>query len=65
MIFNAWHKSTRSGSQGNCVEVAVSDNGQHIGVRDSKRPDAEILVVAPAGWVAFVTSLKAGVFSNR
>jgi hypothetical protein len=58
-----WHKSTRSGSSGDCVEVA--DNLVDIvAVRDSKDRDAGSLVFTPAQWTAFVSSAKAGDFDR-
>lgn len=58
-----WHKSTRSGSAGECVEVA--DNlAAIVVVRDSKDPDAGSLVFTPAQWDAFVSGVKAGDFDS-
>ncbi len=56
-----WHKSTRSGTQGNCVEVAYL-SGDRIGVRDSKNPDGPVLTFTPAEWEAFVAGAKDGEF---
>ncbi|WP_329019830.1 DUF397 domain-containing protein [Micromonospora rifamycinica] len=51
-----WRKSTRSGNQGNCVEVA--DNLHSVvAVRDSKDPSGPVLAFAPASWQAFTASL--------
>ena len=46
----AWKKSSySSASGGNCVEVAaLADGGRAI--RDSKAPDAGLLVLTPAQW---------------
>ncbi|MFB9238461.1 DUF397 domain-containing protein [Plantactinospora siamensis] len=52
-----WRKSTRSGSNGNCVEVAVN-LAQVVGVRDSKDPQGPTLVFKPAVWKGFVSSLR-------
>jgi len=65
VIFSEWRKSVRSGSQGNCVEVAVSDCGGHVAVRDSKRPSGGILIFTPASWKAFVTGASKAEFSSR
>lgn len=55
-----WRKSTRSGGQGNCVEVA--DAPDAIGVRDSKDPSGPNLVFTRSEWRAFVDGVKAGEF---
>ncbi|CAM5381221.1 DUF397 domain-containing protein [Streptomyces hirsutus] len=48
-----WFKSSYSaGNGGDCVEVA--DAGTAVLVRDSKRPEAEILTVSAMQWTAFV-----------
>jgi hypothetical protein len=58
-----WRKSTRSGSSGNCVEVA--DNLLHgVAVRDSKDPDGPALVFTAAQWQAFVGGVKDGQFDR-
>ncbi|TMR05520.1 DUF397 domain-containing protein [Actinomadura soli] len=54
----AWRKSSHSGSNGNCVEVA--DLTLSLGVRDSKAPDAGHFTFNPQAWGAFVTEAKAG-----
>jgi hypothetical protein len=55
-----WRKSTRSGGQGNCVEVATTPTA--IGVRDSKDPSGPVLVFTTSQWQAFVDSVKIGEF---
>ncbi|MDG4758782.1 DUF397 domain-containing protein [Micromonospora sp. WMMD710] len=54
----AWRKSTRSGAQGNCVEVADNLRGV-VAVRDSKDAQGPALTFTPAAWSAFVTLAKA------
>ncbi|MGW4462440.1 DUF397 domain-containing protein [Micromonospora sp. NPDC004704] len=56
-----WRKSSRSNDQGQCVEVADNLVGV-VGVRDSKDLAGPVLVVEPAGWVAFVAGAKSGAF---
>ncbi|MFJ6197266.1 DUF397 domain-containing protein [Micromonospora sp. NPDC092111] len=54
-----WRKSTRSGNQGNCVEVA--DNlPDVIAVRDSKDPNGPALIFASTAWKAFTRHLSSG-----
>lgn len=53
-----WKKSSYSGSQGNCVEVArLSEGGR--AVRDSKDADGAVLRFGARQWRAFVTKTKA------
>ncbi|SCL19913.1 DUF397 domain-containing protein [Micromonospora inyonensis] len=55
---NVWRTSSRSGSNGQCVEVR--DRGVEIDVRDSKAPTAGTLRFTPEAWTAFTGTLKAG-----
>ncbi|MDG9675409.1 DUF397 domain-containing protein [Micromonospora sp. DH14] len=52
-----WRKSTRSGAQGNCVEVADNLPGI-VAVRDSKDPDGGSLTFGQASWQSFVNLAK-------
>jgi hypothetical protein len=54
-----WHKSTYSGGNGSCVEVA--DLGSVVAVRDSKNKSGPALVFAPDQWRAFVQGIKTSV----
>ena len=51
-----WRTSTRSGSSGNCVEVATPL--QLVMVRDSKNQSGPVLAFSPEAWSAFVDGLK-------
>nr|WP_246461541.1 DUF397 domain-containing protein [Nocardia transvalensis] len=51
-----WFKSSRSASNGQCVEVAFLDGGR-VGVRDSKNPDGPALVFTPGEWDAFLAGV--------
>ena len=56
MSEQAWVKSSYSGSQANCVEVAVRD---HVVVRDTKDRTGPVLRFTPAAWRDFAGQLKA------
>jgi hypothetical protein len=52
-----WHKSSRSGQSGNCVEVARNLPGL-VAVRDSKEPGGAKLVVSRETWRVFVRGVR-------
>jgi len=56
-----WRKSTRSGSSGNCVEVADNLPGV-VAVLDSKNPAGPALIFTPGDWRAFVGGARDGEF---
>ncbi|GAB3795479.1 DUF397 domain-containing protein [Micromonospora zhanjiangensis] len=56
--FTNWRRSTRSGNEGNCVEVAESIPA--VGVRDSKDPGGPVLTFERHAFGAFVGAVKAG-----
>lgn len=47
-----WFKSSYSGDQGACVEVATSPHTIHV--RDSKDLTVPSLTLSPAAWSAFL-----------
>lgn len=51
-------KSSYSGQQNNCVEVAPLRDG--TAVRDSKDPDGPILTFPEDTWRAFIGAVKSG-----
>ncbi|WP_433631413.1 DUF397 domain-containing protein [Nocardia sp. CA-120079] len=59
-----WFKSSRSGTGGDCVEVAHLDGGM-IGVRDSKNPTGPALVFTPRAWDAFTSGVSDGAFDRH
>ncbi|MFQ6324773.1 DUF397 domain-containing protein [Nocardia sp. CWNU-33] len=58
-----WFKSSRSASNGQCVEVAFLDAGL-VGVRDSKNPTGTALVFTPGEWSAFTAGVQDGEFEH-
>lgn len=57
-VAGRWVKSRASFAHGNCVEMALLDDGQ-VGVRDSKDPDA-VLEFTREQWAAFLAWVRAG-----
>ncbi|MFF5073917.1 DUF397 domain-containing protein [Micromonospora olivasterospora] len=58
-----WRKSSRSGGEGNCVEVAAFVDA--VGVRDSKDRGGPALSFTPASWVGFVQAARSGVLRSH
>ncbi|HEX7659592.1 MAG TPA: DUF397 domain-containing protein [Pseudonocardiaceae bacterium] len=53
----AWRKSSYSGTQADCVEIAFDQ--QAVAVRDSKNPTGPTLAVDPSAFTTFLTTLRA------
>ncbi|GAA3592651.1 DUF397 domain-containing protein [Kineosporia mesophila] len=58
-----WKKSARSGSQGNCVEMAALQDGQ-VAVRNSRFPQGPALVYTHAEIEALILGAKDGDFDH-
>jgi hypothetical protein len=58
-----WRKSSHSGGNGACVEIAVPDAAS-IAVRDSKDPDGPRLHFSNEAWAAFAGAVAAGAFGE-
>ncbi|MFI5891047.1 DUF397 domain-containing protein [Actinoplanes sp. NPDC051513] len=56
MLDQSWHKSTRSGSNGQCVEARRF--GNTVQMRDSKNNKGPVLSFTLAEWAAFTTGVK-------
>ncbi|MFF7943604.1 DUF397 domain-containing protein [Nocardia gamkensis] len=58
-----WFKSSYSGADKACVEVAFLAGG-HTGVRDSKNPTGPALMFTPGEWDAFTAGVADGEFER-
>ncbi|KOT87086.1 toxin [Streptomyces sp. NRRL F-5755] len=55
-----WRKSTYSGGQDECLEIADGLPAHSpVPVRDSKHPDGPHLLFPAPAWSAFIASVKA------
>ncbi|WP_405620351.1 DUF397 domain-containing protein [Streptomyces sp. NBC_00076] len=55
-----WTKSSYSGGNNNCIEVAHGAVPAALPVRDSKRPAGPAVVFGDTTWGVFVDALKRG-----
>jgi hypothetical protein len=53
-----WRRSSYSGGDNNCVEVAVAASGSAITVRDSKNPGGGTLSLRPREWRTFMDNVR-------
>ncbi|MFD8596460.1 DUF397 domain-containing protein [Kitasatospora sp. NPDC059646] len=58
-----WRKSSYSGGNGACVEIAVPGSAS-IAVRDSKDPQGPQLRFSRESWAAFAAAAGAGAFGT-
>jgi uncharacterized protein DUF397 len=58
-----WRKSSFSGNNGHCVEVAALGDEQ-IAVRNSNRPEAGMLLFTRAEMAAWIKGCQAGEFND-
>jgi hypothetical protein len=63
-ISAAWVKSSYSGPQGNCVEVAHLPGGE-VAMRNSRHPDGPALIFTRAEWDAFLSGASDGEFAGQ
>jgi hypothetical protein len=59
-----WRKSSYSGSNGNCVEVAASTDGNHVFVRNTRDRAGAVLDFTPSEWDAFLAGACDGEFDR-
>ncbi|HUI61087.1 MAG TPA: DUF397 domain-containing protein [Steroidobacteraceae bacterium] len=62
-IAGRWIKSSYSGPQGNCVEIARLADGA-VAVRNSRQQDGPALVFTAAEWDAFLSGAMDGEFGR-
>lgn len=55
-----WAKSSYSGAQDDCVEVASGQVAGAMPVRDSKATDGPAVVFRDSSWCVFVDAVKGG-----
>ncbi|CCH35725.1 DUF397 domain-containing protein [Actinosynnema sp. NPDC047251] len=61
----SWRKSTRSATNGQCVEIGTRADETTVGVRDSKLGDASAILLFPARAFAAFTGTHQHKSDNR
>ncbi|MEU2157592.1 DUF397 domain-containing protein [Streptomyces sp. NPDC019396] len=54
----AWRKSSYSGGEGECVEIADAPSHGGIAVRDSKNPSGPAIVLAVPAFVTLIDAIQ-------
>ncbi|MDG4828666.1 DUF397 domain-containing protein [Solwaraspora sp. WMMD1047] len=52
ILNSTWRTSSRSGTQGQCVEARIA--GRRVEIRDSKDRSGPVLTFTPGSWTSFV-----------
>jgi hypothetical protein len=60
-----WRKSSYSGSNGDCVEIAASTDGEHVFVRNTRDRSGAVLDFTPSEWDAFLAGAHDGEFDRE
>jgi hypothetical protein len=63
MLDQSWRKSTRSGSNGQCVEARRM--GDKIQLRDSKDRSGPVLSFTLGEWTSFTAGVKGAEFDHQ
>lgn len=58
LVSATWRKSSRSATQGECVEIAHTPTA--TGIRDSKNPTGACLILPLTQWAGVLTRVKSG-----
>ncbi|MDV5143275.1 DUF397 domain-containing protein [Streptomyces sp. SBC-4] len=60
----SWRKSSYSGGEGECVEIADVPSHGGIAVRDSKNPSGPAIVFDTAAFAALITTIQDARFAG-